>query len=75
AQENLARAKALARGHMQDSKVRFLLLRLQESAGLNEGMAEQWKTLQERSENPAQYDSYIERCLAWIEKINRRKAA
>lgn len=34
-----------------------------------------WKTLQERSENPAQYDSYIERCLAWIEKINRRKAA
>ncbi|PJI52586.1 hypothetical protein CTI14_39955, partial [Methylobacterium radiotolerans] len=33
AQENLARAKALARGHMQDSKVRFLLLRLQESAG------------------------------------------
>lgn len=45
AQENLARAKALARDHMEDSKVRFLLLRLQESAGLNEGMAEQWTTL------------------------------
>jgi len=34
-----------------------------------------WKQLQERSENPAQYDHYIERCLVWIEKINRRKAA
>ena len=34
-----------------------------------------WKKLQERSENPAQYDHYIERCLVWIEKINRRKAA
>jgi glycosyltransferase involved in cell wall biosynthesis len=45
AQENLPRAKVLARDHMQDSKVRFLLLRLQESAGLNEGMAEQWATL------------------------------
>lgn len=45
AQENLARAKVLARDHMEDSKVRFLLLRLQESAGLNEGMAEQWSTL------------------------------
>ena len=45
AQENLARAKVLARDHMEDSKVRFLLLRLQESAGLNEGMAEQWATL------------------------------
>ena len=45
AQENLARAKALASEHMEDSKVRFLLLRLQESAGLNEGMAEQWATL------------------------------
>jgi len=47
AQENLARAKVLARDHMEDSKVRFLLLRLQESAGLNEGMAEQWATLLE----------------------------
>ncbi|NMK48901.1 glycosyltransferase [Achromobacter sp. Bel] len=45
AQENLARAKVLARDHMEDSKVRFLLLRLKESAGLNEGMAEQWSTL------------------------------
>ncbi|MGE8637729.1 MAG: glycosyltransferase [Achromobacter sp.] len=45
AQENLARAKVLARDYMEDSKVRFLLLRLQESAGLNEGMAEQWATL------------------------------
>jgi len=45
AQENLARAEALARDHLQDSKVRFLLLRLKESAGLNEGMAEQWATL------------------------------
>ncbi|HEY9316917.1 MAG TPA: glycosyltransferase [Achromobacter sp.] len=45
AQENLARAKVLARDHLEDSKVRFLLLRLKESAGLNEGMAEQWATL------------------------------
>lgn len=45
AQENLPRAQALARGYMADSKVRFLLLRLKESAGLNEGMAEQWATL------------------------------
>lgn len=34
-----------------------------------------WKKLQERSENPAQFDHYIERCLVWIEKLNRRKAA
>ncbi|MNT09046.1 hypothetical protein D3C72_1438100 [compost metagenome] len=34
-----------------------------------------WKKLQERSENPAQFDHYIERCQVWIEKINRRKAA
>jgi glycosyltransferase involved in cell wall biosynthesis len=45
AQENLPRAEALAREHLEDSKVRFLLLRLKESAGLNEGMAEQWATL------------------------------
>jgi hypothetical protein len=45
AQENLARAQALARDYMADSKVRFLLLRLKEAAGLNEGMAEQWATL------------------------------
>lgn len=45
AQANLVDAQALARGHMADSKVRFLLLRLKEAAGLNEGMAEQWATL------------------------------
>jgi hypothetical protein len=45
AQENLPRAEALAREHLEDSKVRFLLLRLKEAAGLNEGMAEQWATL------------------------------
>ncbi|CUI77638.1 glycosyltransferase [Achromobacter sp. 2789STDY5608621] len=45
AQANLADAQALARGHMADSKVRFLLLRLKEAAGLNEGMSEQWATL------------------------------
>lgn len=45
AQENLVRAHALARGHMADSKVCYLLLRLKEAAGLNEGMSEQWSTL------------------------------
>lgn len=34
-----------------------------------------WKALQRRSDNPAQFDHYIERCQVWIEKINRRKAA
>jgi len=34
-----------------------------------------WRKLQEGSENPAQFDHYIERCQVWIEKINRRKAA
>ncbi|MEN5161464.1 glycosyltransferase [Achromobacter spanius] len=58
AQENLARAKALAREHMQDSKVRFLLLRLQESAGLNEGMAEQWATLLEECPDDLQIVRY-----------------
>ncbi|CAB3649106.1 MAG: glycosyl transferase [Achromobacter mucicolens] len=58
AQENLARAKELARGHMQDSKVRFLLLRLQESAGLNEGMAEQWTTLLEECPDDLQIVRY-----------------
>src|SRR5690606_18955285 len=48
AQANLARAQALARDHLSDPKVRFLLLRLKEAAGLNEGMSEQWaKLLQE----------------------------
>jgi len=41
AQENLPRAQALACDHLADSKVRFLLLRLKEAAGLNEGMAGQ----------------------------------
>jgi glycosyltransferase involved in cell wall biosynthesis len=45
AQENLPRAETLARGHLSDAKVRFLLLRLKEAAGLNEGMSEQWSTL------------------------------
>jgi glycosyltransferase involved in cell wall biosynthesis len=45
AQDNLTRAEALARDHMADPKVRFLLLRLKESAGLNEGMFEQWSAL------------------------------
>lgn len=34
-----------------------------------------WRSLKERSDNPAQFDHYIDRCLVWIEKINRRKAA
>lgn len=34
-----------------------------------------WRALQERSDNPAQYDHYIERCQVWIDKANRRKAA
>lgn len=58
AQENLARAKALAGDHMEDSKVRFLLLRLQESAGLNEGMAEQWATLLEECPDDLQIVRY-----------------
>ncbi|MBR8651719.1 glycosyltransferase [Achromobacter sp. Marseille-Q0513] len=45
ARDNLARAQSLARDHMADSKVRFLLLRLQEAAGLNDGLSEQWTTL------------------------------
>lgn len=34
-----------------------------------------WRLLKERSDNPAQFDHYIQRCLVWIEKANRRKAA
>ena len=45
AQDNLDKAKALASNHLEDTKVRFLLLRLQESAGVKEGMAEQWAAL------------------------------
>lgn len=58
AQENLTRAKFLARDYLEDSKVRFLLLRLQESAGLNEGMAEQWATLLEEWPNDLQIVRY-----------------
>lgn len=45
AQGNLPRAIVLARDHMADPKVRFLLLRLKEVAGVNEGMSEQWLEL------------------------------
>lgn len=34
-----------------------------------------WQALKQRSENPEQFDHYIQRCLVWIEKMNRRKAA
>lgn len=34
-----------------------------------------WESLKERSDNPEQFDHYIQRCLVWIEKANRRKAA
>jgi hypothetical protein len=34
-----------------------------------------WRSLKAHSENPAQFDHYIQRCLVWIEKANRRKAA
>jgi tetratricopeptide (TPR) repeat protein len=34
-----------------------------------------WQLLKERSDDPQQFDHYIQRCLAWIEKSNRRKAA
>jgi len=34
-----------------------------------------WRSLKERAEDPTQFDHYIQRCLAWIEKANRRKAA
>ncbi|MDQ2184934.1 hypothetical protein RBI13_06985 [Alcaligenaceae bacterium A4P071] len=34
-----------------------------------------WRSLKEHAENPAQFDHYIQRCLVWIEKANRRKAA
>jgi len=34
-----------------------------------------WRALKERSDNPAQFDHYIQRCLVWIDKANRRKAA
>jgi tetratricopeptide (TPR) repeat protein len=34
-----------------------------------------WELLKERSDHPEQFDHYIQRCLVWIEKANRRKAA
>jgi tetratricopeptide (TPR) repeat protein len=34
-----------------------------------------WELLKERSDKPEQYEHYIQRCLVWIEKANRRKAA
>jgi hypothetical protein len=34
-----------------------------------------WQSLKDRSDNPEQFDHYIQRCLVWIEKANRRKAA
>jgi tetratricopeptide (TPR) repeat protein len=34
-----------------------------------------WQLLKERSDNAEQFDHYIQRCLVWIEKANRRKAA
>lgn len=45
AQGNLPRAQELARDHMADPKIRYLLLRLKELAGINEGMFEQWSEL------------------------------
>jgi tetratricopeptide (TPR) repeat protein len=34
-----------------------------------------WELLKARSDKPEQYEHYIQRCLVWIEKANRRKAA
>jgi glycosyltransferase involved in cell wall biosynthesis len=45
AQGNFMRAQALASDHMEDPKVRFLILRLKELAGFNEGISEQWSEL------------------------------
>lgn len=45
AQSNLERAQVLAHEHMADPKVRFLILRLKERAGFNEGISEQWSAL------------------------------
>lgn len=78
AQENLTRARALAEDHMEDSKVRFLLLRLQELAGLNEGMAEQWATLLQECPDDLQIvrhcatrlvkERHIEEALALVDR-------
>jgi tetratricopeptide (TPR) repeat protein len=34
-----------------------------------------WESLKALSDNPEQFDHYIQRCMVWIEKANRRKAA
>jgi len=34
-----------------------------------------WQLLKQRSDDPEQFDHYIQRCQAWIEKANRRRAA
>jgi tetratricopeptide (TPR) repeat protein len=34
-----------------------------------------WELLKKRSDNPEQFDHNIQRCLVWIERANRRKAA
>ncbi|MGB6243192.1 MAG: glycosyltransferase [Castellaniella sp.] len=72
AQDNLTRAKVLAAEHMEDSKVRFLLLRLQESAGLNEGMAEQWATLLQECPDDLQIVRY---CATRLVKERRLEEA
>jgi glycosyltransferase involved in cell wall biosynthesis len=70
AQENLARAKVLARDHLEDWKVRFLLLRLQESAGLNEGMAEQWAALLQECPDDLQVVRYCARRLVKERRVD-----
>lgn len=72
AQENLTRAQALAEHHMEDSKVRFLLLRLQELAGLNEGMAEQWATLLQQCPDDLQI---VRHCATRLVKERRVEEA
>ncbi|WP_144636181.1 glycosyltransferase [Bordetella genomosp. 13] len=68
AQENLPRAQALAGEHMQDATVRFLLLRLKETAGVNEGMAEQWSQLLEDCPSDLQIIRY---CASRLVKDHR----
>ncbi|WP_144636178.1 hypothetical protein [Bordetella genomosp. 13] len=34
-----------------------------------------WQALRARSDNPEQFDHYIQRCEIWIDKANRRRAA
>jgi len=72
AQENLTRAKALAGDHMEDPRVRFLLLRLQELAGLNEGLAEQWAILLQACPDDLQIVRY---CATRLVKERRLEEA